>query len=154
MSSLDDSEVLDSAAGDSAEQRRAEEYLVEHLGNSLNVNLKKRKFKLPGRGWLEVDGVCDSPPVLCEAWVHVGPAKSAQKNTVLADTLKLLYVERINSAPARKILLFGDSLAARRFKRQNWMGSALEHFGIEIQVIELPDAIREEVTKAQKRQLR
>src|SRR5206468_6357464 len=87
-------------------------------------------------------------------WAHQGPPKPAQKNKVLADALKLLYVERLKSVPARKILLFGDRVAARRFQGENWMARAMESFGIEIKIIELPLEMRNAVEKAQKRQYR
>ncbi len=154
MSSPREPDAPDIAAGDSAEQRRAEEYLVARLGESLGTTLKKIEVELPGGEWLEVDGVCESPMILCEAWAHQGMPKSAQKNKVMADALKLLYVERLKSAPARKILLFGDKVAARRFQGENWMARALESFGIEIQIVELPVEMRKAVGEAQKRQYR
>jgi len=154
MTSPKGSEVPDKAAGDSAEQRRAEEYLIARLGESLGATLRKSEIELPGGEWLEVDGVCETPLILCEAWAHQGPPKSAQKNKVMADVLKLLYVERVKSVPARKILLFGDQVAARRFQGENWMARALESFGIEVQIVELPPEMQKAVGEAQKRQYR
>ena len=154
MSDHDEFDGPSVAPGDSAEQRSAEAFLIARLGESLGVCLEKKEFKLPGGEWLELDGTCQSPLILCEAWAHQGSPKSAQKNKVLADALKLLYMERIASKTARKILLFADKGAARRFQGENWMASALEAFGIEIQVIELPHEIQEAVKKAQKRQNR
>ena len=154
MSSPGESSAPDIAPGDSSEQRRAEEYLVVRLGERLGATLKKTEFELPDGEWLEVDGACESPVILCEAWAHQGLPKSAQKNKVLADALKLLYVERLKSVSARKILLFGDEVAARRFQSENWMARALESFGIEIQIVELPLEMRNAVREAQKRQYR
>src|SRR5260370_7571173 len=112
MSPPSESGALDIAAGDSAEQRRAEEYLIARLGESLGATLKKTRVEMPGGEWLEVEGACETPMILCEAWAHQGPPKPAQKNKVLADALHLLYVHRSNSVPARKSLLFGDKAAA------------------------------------------
>jgi hypothetical protein len=154
MSSPGESATPDLAAGDSAEQRRAEEYLIARLGESLGATLKKTRVEMPGGEWLEIDGACETPMILCEAWAHQGPPKPAQKNKVLADALKLLYVERLKSVPARKILLFGDKVAARRFQGENWMARAMESFGIEIRIIELPPEMRNTVEEAQKRQYR
>jgi len=144
----------DPEPGDSAEQRNAEEFLVSSLAVLLGARLEKKKVDLPDGEWLEIDGFSESPLILCEAWAHVGTPKSAQKNKVMADALKLLYVERIASKPARKILLLGDKVAARRFPGDNWMARALHAFGIEIQVVELPTDIRTTVENAQKRQYR
>ncbi len=154
MSSPGETRAPDIAAGDSTEQRHAEEYLIARLGESLGAALRKTKFKLPGGEWLEVDGACDTPMILCEAWAHQGPPKPAQKNKVLADALKLLYVERLRSVAARKILLFGDKVAARRFQGENWMARAIESFGIEIQIIGLPLEMCNAIERAQKRQYR
>jgi hypothetical protein len=154
MSYSDDSGSLEMAPGNSVEQRHAEEHLIARLGEKLGARLEKQKFTLPGGEWLELDGYCKSQSIFCEAWAHQGPPKAAQKNKVLADAFRLLYVERMMSCSGKKILLFGDKVAAKRFQGQNWMGRALKAFDIEICVIELPKEIRDAVEKAQKRQYR
>ena len=61
------------ADGDSQEQRDAELLMVAALGERLGMKLCKHRFRLPAGGWLEIDGMCDAPPVLCEAWVRRKP---------------------------------------------------------------------------------
>jgi len=68
------------AQGDSIEQREAELLLIAALGERLGVQLSKHRFNLPEGGWLEIDGMCQVPPLLCEAWAHHGKPKSAQMN--------------------------------------------------------------------------
>jgi len=128
--------------------------MLSRLGELLAIRLEKRKFPLPDGGWLEVDGVSESPPVLCEAWAHQGPAKSAQKNKVMADAMKLLYAAKLMPSPPRLILLFADEAAALHLRGRSWMGKVLKGNGIEIQVVNLPDDVRESIRAAQTRQFR
>jgi hypothetical protein len=58
------------APGNSLEQQEAEDLIIGLLGNTLGVPLVKKPFDLPAGGWLEIDGYCDSPRILCEAWAH------------------------------------------------------------------------------------
>jgi hypothetical protein len=61
-----------------------------------------------------VDVYYESPPVLGEIWVHQGPPKAAQKAKVIADALKLLWLDRTEfQGRARKILALTDEAAAR-----------------------------------------
>jgi hypothetical protein len=142
------------SAGDSSEQREAEEILVAQLGRHLRVSLAKRRFPLTGGGWLELDGACDFPPVLCEAWAHLGKPKSAQKNKVMADAMKLLHVARLCRGEPRLILVLGDEEAAGHFKGKSWMAQALQASGTEVQVVNLPEETKRAIRAAQKRQLR
>lgn len=141
-------------SGDSEVQRKAEGILVASLARRLGLQLSKKRFSLSSGVWLEIDGVCESPPILCEAWAHQGLPKRGQKNKVMTDALKMLYAAKlINEAP-RKILVFGDEEAASPFRGKGWMAQALRAFGIEIQLAHLPKQMREGVRKAQKRQFR
>lgn len=142
------------AAGDSSEQRQAELLLISRLGEHLGVKLAKRRFPLPDGGWLEIDGACECPMVLCEAWAHHGKPKSAQKNKVMADAMKLLFASRLCSGDARLILVFGDEEAASHFKGKSWMSQVLHANGIEVQVMDLPEETRGVIRAAQKRQYR
>ncbi|MGB2624369.1 MAG: hypothetical protein WA857_01640 [Candidatus Acidiferrum sp.] len=154
MTVADKTHVDGSEPGDSFEQRKAERLLISSLARTLGTRLLKKKVDLPGGDWLEIDGYCESPLILCEAWAHIGPPKAAQKKKVMADALKMLYAERMASKHARKILLFADRKAARGFQGKNWMANALRAFEIEIHVAELPDDNRAAVENAQKRQYR
>jgi hypothetical protein len=140
--------------GDSKEQRDAEEMLLCQLHNQLGFKLTKRCIPLPDGGRLEIDGVSDSPRAFCEAWAHQGSPKSAQKNKVMADALKMIYATKLTNEAARKILLFGDEQAALFFKGKSWMAQALRHFGIEVVVGQLPEQTKELIRRAQERQFR
>ncbi len=142
------------APGDSSEQRRAEKLMLDWLSERLGAKLAKKRFSLPGGGWLEVDGASESPSILCEAWAHLGPPKPAQKQKVMADALKLLYASQLASGPVQMILLFADSEAARQFKGKSWMAQALRANGIEVRVAELSEPVRATIQEAQARQFR
>ncbi len=142
------------AAGDSAEQRRAESLMMEALNERLGIMLTQKRYSLAGGVWLEADGMNEDPFVLCEAWAHQGKPKSAQKNKVMTDALKLLYIEKMAGRLARKILLFSDDDATSPFRGNTWMAKALEAWNVEVQVVDLPAGVRAEVANAQKRQYR
>ncbi|MDP3983876.1 MAG: hypothetical protein Q8Q52_02570, partial [Acidimicrobiia bacterium] len=103
----------------------------------------------------EVDGFSASPPVLVEVWAHIGVPKSAQKHKVLADALKLVWIDRRYLASrSRKVILFADAAAAAHFQGRSWMAAALRDLGIELLVEELPQETRQRVLAAQQRQYR
>ena len=140
--------------GDSSEQQEAERWLLDCLSRNLRVTLTKRRFALDGGSWIELDGFCESPLVLCEAWAHIGPPKSAQKNKVMADAFKLLFVNALVKGDGKRILLFGDSEAATHFQGKSWMAQCLDRHNIVVEVIELPPRFKTKVLRAQERQYR
>ena len=142
-------------AGDSQEQRGAEVVMLSQLSSRIHARLASHRFGTEDGLRVEVDGFSETPPVLVEIWAHIGVPKGGQKHKVLADALKLVWIDRKYLAGrARKIILFADSVAIGHFQRRSWMGAALRDLGIELLVEELPDDIRREVIAAQKRQYR
>jgi hypothetical protein len=142
------------APGNSLEQQEAEDQMIRLVAQSLGVAVAKRRFELPAGGWLEIDGFSEAPRVLCEAWAHIGKPKSAQKNKVMADAMKLIFASALGPAPERLILAFADEDAASHFRGDSWMAQALKAKNIETVVVELPNDVRRRVLLAQKRQYR
>jgi hypothetical protein len=142
------------ADGDSREQRAAELLLVAALGERLGMKLCKHRFRLPAGGWMEIDGMCQVPPVLCEAWAHHGKPKSAQKNKVMTDAAKMIFAAKICADSPRLIMLFSDEEAAAPFRGRSWMAQFLQLNGVEVHIVELPETVRNEIRVAQKRQFR
>jgi hypothetical protein len=142
------------APGTSLEQQEAEDLMISLLGKFLGVPLLKKRFQLPAGGWLEIDGYCDSPRVLCEAWAHIGRPKPAQKNKVMADAMKLLFAASLVPSHQKLILAFADEGAASHFQGDSWMAQTLKAKSIETHVIQLPSDVREKILLAQKRQYR
>jgi hypothetical protein len=146
------SEVL---AGDSAEQRRAESAMIDILGGRLGIVLAPRRFALDNGVRVEVDGADERLTVLVEAWAHQGTPKSAQKNKVLADALRLLYVASTLPTAPRLFLCLSDPAAARHFtEARSWAAAALRKFGIGVEIVPLPEDVRAAVLAAQIRQYR
>jgi len=140
--------------GDSSEQQEAERWLLDCLSRNLRVTLTKRRFALDRGSWIELDGFCESPLVLCEAWAHIGPPKGAQKNKVMADAFKLLFVNALVKGDGKLILLFADREAAAHFQGKSWMAECLHKHNIIVEIIELPLELKTKILKAQKRQYR
>jgi hypothetical protein len=143
------------SAGDSREQREAEVWLINALAEKLCIPLTKRKWYLDDGGCVELDGFCETPPVLCEVWAHIGSPKSAQKHKVMTDALKLLFVkETLNKNESKCVLLFADYRAAEHFQGKSWMVQCLKTYDIAVEVIKLPLELELKVQMAQKRQFR
>jgi len=144
-----------SQSGDSSEHREAEIWFLQKFSTKEGLNLTKKRFTLDHRSWIELDGFCEDPLTLCEAWAHIGPPKSVQKSKVLSDALKLLFVsERFYEGAGKRILLLADHKAAAHFQGTSWMAQCLRRYNIDIRVIELSLALRTKVQEAQKRQYR
>lgn len=142
------------SAGDSGEQREAEKWLLDALSKKLGVTLVKKRWQLGEGSWIELDGFCELPMILCEAWAHIGPPKSAQKNKVMTDALRLLFVNSLLEGDAKLILLFADHDAAAHFQGRSWMAQCLSEYNITVEVFEMPPELRVRVLGAQRRQYR
>ena len=152
--SSEEAEARKGSPRESKEQQDAEKWLITNFSKKTGVVLAKRRVYLDDRKWVEVDGFSASPPSLCEAWAHIGPPKSAQKNKVMADALKLLFVDSFLGTNSKRTLLLCDGEAARPFQGVGWRGLCLARYGITVEIIEVPLEIRTKVIAAQKRQYR
>jgi hypothetical protein len=140
--------------GDSRVQREVEPLMIAWLSNQLGVWLEPRRFDFGGGSHILVDGACADPSVLCEAWAHQGPPKSAQKFKVMNDAMKMVAAGRLLGESSRMILLFADHMAARPFVSGTWRAEALSDIGIEVMVASLDDSVRARIRAAQADQYR
>ncbi len=140
--------------GDSPEQRAAEETLIAGLARGLGVMLAKKLIALPEGGVLEIDGVSASPPIICEAWAHLGSAKTAQKHKLLTDAFKLIYAAQFLPKETRKVIVVADPKAVRHLDGKGWMAQTLRASRVEIEVVDLPTETIEALRRAQERQFR
>lgn len=137
-------------SGSSREQRDAEGVIRAALAEKLEIALSPRS--LPEGP--QLDGFADGPtPVLAEIWAHQGPAKSAQKNKVMADMCKLLLCERLLGKSCRKIVAVSDE-KAHSFLENSWQGRFADEFGIERHAVDIPEDVRKRIRDAQQRQYR
>jgi hypothetical protein len=144
------------SAGDSSEQQNAEEWLLNELSKELGLKLIKQKFDLEGARQIELDGFCESPLVLCEAWSHIGPPVGCQKDKVMTDALKLIFVNNtLFKGEGKCILLFADHDAAALFQRdENWRSQCLKYYDIKIKIIKFTQERKAKILEAQERQKR
>ena len=140
--------------GDSRTQREAEVVILAALAHQLGVDLAPKRMYLADRTYVEIDGVSDEPPVLCEVWAHQGGPKSAQRNKVIADAFKISFVGGLHQPRPRLILAFSDPAAAKPFSGRSWYAHALQALGIEVIVIEISADLRSRIVEAQARQYR
>jgi hypothetical protein len=142
------------AAGDSTEQRLAEDELIRELGKKLGVLLMKKTLALPNGGRLELDGASESAPIVCEAWAHVGPAKAAQRHKVMTDAFKLTFAAQFLPQGTRKILVTADVEVVQHLRGKGWMAQALKANDVELHCVQLRPETVEALRTAQKRQFR
>ncbi|MCM8779813.1 MAG: hypothetical protein NC914_01510 [Candidatus Omnitrophica bacterium] len=139
---------------DSKVQRQVEEeirkklklkYLKEHL---LIKNNKKIQ--------VEIDGYSNSPPVLCEIYVHIGKLKGGQFGKVLKDIIKLVLLKKKNKKYRKHKIrfIFTDSNAAEKFlpNSNSWLSECFKLFNVESKVFKLSTKLRKKVSKAMKQQ--
>lgn len=141
-------------ASDSAEQRSAEAEMLVAFGARLGVVLVGKTYPIPGGAKLQIDGVCDQPPILCEVCAHHGSSKPGQRRKIIADAFKLVYADKVLGTNARKVILLADEDAAAGFRGRSWVAEAFSQLGIEVEVVRLSVETQERVRTAQVRQRR
>jgi hypothetical protein len=147
-------EELPSPPGDAAEQRAAESEILTAASVQLGAQLSPRRLHLADGVRIEVDGVSDSPHILCEVWAHQGSSKVGQDHKVLHDALKLFMAAECLSPRPRLVLAFADRAATLRFEGTSWYAHALRRLDVEILVVDIPDDLRQRIRRAQERQRR
>ena len=104
---------------------------------------------------VEVDGADSDRTVLVECWAHQGTVKSAQRNKVLSDALKLTWAASRLPVRPRLILCMSDPVTAAPFTTaQSWAAVAFADLGLEVRVVTLNDETRQGVQDARTRQYR
>lgn len=127
-------------------------WLSAHIGRPLSSDVRLDV----GRCTVEVDGFCDegSQMILVEAWAHIGKAKSAQKQKVQSDILKLIHVRDCLGATSQVdcIYVFADAEAAKVLSTDCWAGIAAQQHGIQTKVAEISPQTRAAILLAQRDQ--
>jgi len=138
----------------SNEQQAAGIALVNALSDHLGIPLESKVLELGGHCIIQIDGYSDEPPVICEAWAHIGKPKGSQPDKVMADAFKLLFCEKHLCKKFRKILLFSDEVVRQYFSGKKWQAECLREHNIEVIALRLPVALLNKIEKAQERQYR
>jgi hypothetical protein len=139
-------------------QINAEEQLIKRLGRKIAVPLQPRRIII-GRNPIELDGYYENHRqiIMAEAWSHVGKAKSAQKDKVLTDVLKLWLVKQecVSNPHPKEIrcyYVFADKDAARVLRSDSWGSLAARQIGIEAVLIKISSQLRRRLVTAQRNQ--
>ena len=138
----------------SNEQQAVGIALVNALSDHLGIPLESKVLELGGDCSIQIDGYSDEPPVICEAWAHIGKPKGSQPDKVMADAFKLLFCEKYLCKKFRKILLFSDDIVRQYFSGKKWQAECLREYNIELRTVRLPDDLLQKVKMAQRRQRR
>ena len=146
--------MIAAIASDSSEQRSAEPEMLAALALQLGSPLAPKTLKTEEGGQVQVAGFSDEPLVLCETYAHHGSLKAGQKHKIAADALKLVFVEKLLSRPALKIILLADEEAASYLRGRSWLAAALKAMGVEVRVVGIRAELAEAIRAAQARQYR
>ncbi len=143
---------------DSTVQRQAEAELVSQLRETLGCSLKPEVLTVE-RCKVQIDGYYDDSEriVMAEAFARIGSPAAGQKRKVLADVLKLCWLDSVFSHqfPQKKIakyLVFASGDTASFLTGKSWAAKACQDFGIEIRVTNLTAEQNIQLLQAQGRQ--
>ena len=143
---------------DAHAQREAEKIALVTVAKELglaHVETQKRFSIGPAAAIVDAFAESTDEVVLLEVNARVGSAmKTATKNKVLKDTLKMLLIEQAHAAEwqgrrVRKMLVFLDPIARASFGPKAWANQVWDAFGIETHVCAVPDAHRLALIAAQ-----
>ena len=116
-------------ASDSTEQQTAEGYLLNSLGNDINIALHPKKLLLPSGSSVQIDGINEEGKVLCEIYARIGKIKGSQPDKVASDILKMLLVEKLLGGNWKKYYCFASDEAAALFKGKSWVANVAMEMG-------------------------
>ncbi len=134
---------------DSAVQREAEAHIVSALAAQLGLPgaLRPRRVDLAG-SYVQLDACAEDESVLVEAYARQGKLKGAQIKKISQDVLKLALLksdERFRDS--RAIIVFASDEALNSIT--GWIRAAAAQFSVELEVVTIPDGLREKIRAAQ-----
>jgi len=136
-------------------QQGAEAVILKAFGDSLGVNFQSKEISLD-RSSVKVDGYCSvgQSIIIAEVYAHQGKAKSAQRNKVYADILKLILIKQElgKKSNVDVYIIFGDEEAASVLKGNSWGAEAARLFGIKYRVMTLDADLKDSIKRTQQNQ--
>ncbi len=100
---------------------------------------------------MQVDAASPDDRVLAEIFARQGTLKGGQQKKVAIDTLKLITV-REERPGTDLVLCFADESAAAYATRGGWLAQALRTWGVRVEIVDIPQALHDEIRAAQKTQ--
>lgn len=138
---------------DSSVQRDIEDVLAHEFSVRHGVSLERNMSASLGDVSVELDGISRERHMIVEFYAHQGKLKSAQKNKVLADILKMVLFERRSGAQWEKYFVFACEDARKSFIGTNaWRNAAAREFSVSLETIVLSEEQRRRIADAQRKQ--
>lgn len=137
----------------SREQQAAEDEIKRHFIQTHHLTVEKPTFPTPFPA--EFDGTYKNSAgqwIFIEVYAHQGPLKSAQRQKVCTDILKLITAEKILQQPIQKYILFGCDEAMQCFQNNSWHARSVKEWDIKLEVGELAEQTKQKLRAAQARQ--
>ena len=141
--------------GDSSIHQKAEKEILEIFSKKEGgIIFEKRKIKICGKSYFEIDGSSPQGDILCEVNSHIGKqnGSSSRPDKVMTDALRLIYARKLIGGNVKCILLFACEDAASQFtgEANTWHSHCLKEFNIDVKVVKIPDKLRTELLTEQK----
>ncbi len=140
----------------SAAQLKAEGVIVAAVADQLGLDLRCERLvtsiPISKNAHVEVDAATPDRSTVVEAYARQGKLRGAQLKKVAQDVLKLSLV-KTERAPAdtRAVIAFASEEACQSIT--GWVREAANRLGIEFVVVAVPLDVRDEILRAQNRQV-
>ena len=135
-------------------QRKVEKFVVQTLEERLCCKLWE-EHKTPvecGGVKFEFDFYNKDKNIIGEVFARIGQPKPGQVKKTLTDAFKLVSYEKLSNSSEKweKIIVFVDKTVKACFENnKHWYAKAIEKFGITLECIDLPPALRDQLIKTQ-----
>ncbi len=132
-------------------QRHAEAVIRGRLAQTLKVRLEPRVIKLAAGAPVHVDAVSPDGKMMAEIFARQGQLKGGQQKKVAIDTLKLITI-RQECPETELVIVFADKEASAYATGGGWVAHALRTWNVRVEIVEIPQELRNEIRAAQGKQ--
>lgn len=144
--------VTDPHLSDSAAWRQAEIAIIDAVNRREGLHLAPKPFECDDGVAVELDGYCEEPLVLCEAYGRLGYVAGTTIHKACTDALKLAWLRDTRMPEARVIIAIANAgLEQRLAKGRGWVPEMLRWLRVEVINVELPEAILDAIKSAEGR---
>jgi hypothetical protein len=119
-------------------QKSLEFYAIQYYSeNTSSKIIFGKKYEIGGVEFA-FDFYAEDESLFGEIYSGIGLLKSGSKRKVLSDCFKLLSIELLLGKKIKKIIVFFDERVLNQFKTTSWASHAIQEFGIDLKLIEIP----------------
>ncbi|MEJ7630697.1 MAG: hypothetical protein WKF54_14005 [Nocardioidaceae bacterium] len=135
-------------------QTMAEDKIVAAVAAARGIHLiwKPGKITLAGGVYIEVDAATADESVVVEVYARQGKLKGAQPKKIAQDILKLALLKREGGRKCTEAIIAFASQQARD-SISGWLRQAAETFDVKLEVVDVPQDLRDQILRAQSRQV-